>query len=55
MEIVKMKNKKQQEKNLIRRKRYQALRAMGYSSKEAQRMTHIDRELSGIRFRKSTC
>lgn len=54
MEIVKMKNKKQQEKNLIRRKRYQALRAMGYSSKEAQRMRHIDIDLSGLRFRKST-
>lgn len=54
MEIVKMKNKKQQEKNLIRRKRYQVLRAMGYSSKEAQRMRHIDIDLSGLRFRKST-
>lgn len=50
-----MKNKKSNKKNnLIRRKRYQALRAMGYSSKDAQRMRHIDIDLSGLRFRKST-
>lgn len=50
-----MKNKKNnKKKNLIRRKRYQALRAMGYSSKEAQRMRHIDIDLTGLRFRKST-
>lgn len=50
-----MKNKKNnKKKNLIRRKRYQALRAMGYSSKDAQRMRHIDIDLSGLRFRKST-
>lgn len=49
-----MKNKKQQEKNLIYKKRYQTYRAMGYSSKEAQSMRSIDIDLSGLRFNKST-
>lgn len=50
-----MKNKKSNKKNnLIRRKRYQTFRAMGYSPQEAQRMRNIDIDLTGLRFKKST-